>query len=72
MAVDCLTKDMPTDFLVKILRTSSYDVTPDLESTLKEVQKQLARARANAIPSGKFIETSGTARSAGLLVIKSH
>eukprot|EP00959_Pyramimonas_sp_CCMP1952_P179223 3746791-Pyramimonas_sp.AAC.1 len=52
MAVDCLTKNMPTYLLVKILRASSYDVTPDPESTLKKVKKQLARARVNVIPLG--------------------
>eukprot|EP00959_Pyramimonas_sp_CCMP1952_P082514 1724245-Pyramimonas_sp.AAC.1 len=52
MAVGCLTEKMLTHFLVKVLRTSSYDVTSDLESILKNVSKQLARARVNAIPSG--------------------
>eukprot|EP00959_Pyramimonas_sp_CCMP1952_P309996 6487178-Pyramimonas_sp.AAC.1 len=53
MAVGSMPKNMPTHSLVKVLRTSSYDVTPDPESTLKKVKKQLARARMNAIPSGK-------------------
>ena len=53
MAVDCLTKAMPNDFLVNILSTGSYDVTADPESTFKKAKKQLARARVNAIPTGK-------------------
>ena len=53
MAVDCLTKAMPNDFLVNILSTGSYDVTADPESTIKKAKKQLARARVNAIPTGK-------------------
>eukprot|EP00959_Pyramimonas_sp_CCMP1952_P190035 3975644-Pyramimonas_sp.AAC.1 len=65
MAVDCLTKNLPIDFLVTILRTSSYDVTPDPESTLRKVKNQLARARMSAIPSGKLTATSDAARSAG-------
>eukprot|EP00959_Pyramimonas_sp_CCMP1952_P308015 6446520-Pyramimonas_sp.AAC.1 len=44
--------NVPTYIRAKILRTSSYDVTPDPESTIKKVKKQLARARTNAIPSG--------------------
>ena len=46
MVVDCLTKVMPTDFLMKILSTGSYDITADPESTLKKVKKQLARAKS--------------------------
>jgi len=47
MAVDCLTKVMPTDFFVKILMTGMYDITPDPESTLKKAKKQLARAKTS-------------------------
>ena len=54
MAVDCLTKAMPTDFLVNILQTSLYDVTPDPDSTMKKVKKQLARAKTpTETPKGK-------------------
>eukprot|EP00959_Pyramimonas_sp_CCMP1952_P319382 6683073-Pyramimonas_sp.AAC.1 len=53
LAVDGLGQIMPTYFHVKILRASSYDVTPGPESTLKKVKKRLARARTNAIPLGK-------------------
>ena len=36
MAVDCLTKAMSTDFLVNVFQSTSYDVTPDPEPTLKK------------------------------------
>ena len=45
MVVDCLTKVMPVGFLVDILMTGVYNITPDPESTLKKAKKQLARAR---------------------------
>eukprot|EP00959_Pyramimonas_sp_CCMP1952_P232784 4865045-Pyramimonas_sp.AAC.1 len=54
----CLTKHVPTDFLVKILRTGAYGVTLDPGPTLKKVKTQLARARVNAIPSGKYVTES--------------
>ena len=46
MVVDCLTKVMPPDFLMKILSTGSLDITADPESVLKKVKKQLARAKS--------------------------
>ena len=48
MAVDCLTKAMPTGFLVKILQTGEYSFEADPDSTLKKVKKQIARAKAKA------------------------
>ena len=44
IVVDCLTKAMPTELLVKFLAIGVYDITPDPESTPKKVKKQLARA----------------------------
>ena len=45
MAVDCLTKIMPSDFLTNIQRTNVYDLTPDPNSTAKKVKKQISRAK---------------------------
>ncbi len=45
MAVDCLTKVMPTDFLTEILRSNKYDITPDHASTAKKVKKRAQRAK---------------------------
>ena len=46
MAVDCLTKVMPPDFLIAIQKTNVYDITPDPGSTAKKIKKQTARAKA--------------------------
>ena len=46
MAVDCLTKVMPPDFLTAIQKSNVYDITPDPSSTAKKVKKQTARAKA--------------------------
>eukprot|EP00959_Pyramimonas_sp_CCMP1952_P333296 6978875-Pyramimonas_sp.AAC.1 len=54
MDAGCLTKNMPTRFPVKVVSASCYGVDPDPKSIVKMVKKQLARARTNAIPSGKW------------------
>ena len=45
MAVDCLTKVMPADFLTELLRSNRYDITPDPASTAKKVKKRVHRAK---------------------------
>jgi len=45
MAVDCLTKVMPPDFLTSILESNRYDITPDPASTAKKAKKQVQRAK---------------------------
>ena len=50
MAVDCLTKAMPTDFLTDILKSNSYDITPDPASTAKKVKKWVQRAKKKCRP----------------------
>ena len=55
MAVDCLTKTMPSDFLANIQRTNVYDLTPDPSSTAKKVKKQTSRAKPEGCVREKIL-----------------
>ena len=54
MAVDCLTKVMPPDFLIAIQKTNVYDITPDPGSTAKKIK--------NRPPEQRPLETSPNLR----------